>query len=113
MHHNVNDQAAFDPVFCPGDKSPQCQSIKSNPVQSFHPHYAEFTAMTVADGSTQLCVTNLESPKLDFRVHNQETITLEDDSNSYTGFYATGTIGAIDGCPVGLGITYVVSTNLP
>ncbi len=57
-------------------------------------------------------MTNLESPNLDFRV-NKETITLEDSSEAWTGFYATGTIGAIDGCPVGLGITSVVSTNLP
>jgi hypothetical protein len=113
LHHNINDQAAFDPIFCPDDKSPQCKSIKSSPVQSFHPHYAEFTELTVADGSRQLCVTNLESPKLDFRVHNQETITFEDESNTYTGFYATGTIGAIDGCPIGLGITSVVSDNFP
>lgn len=113
QHHRINDQAAFDGVFCPDDKSPQCQTIRSNPVQSFHPHYAEFTATDVGGAEPALCVTNLESPKLDFRVHNQETITLEDGTEEYAGFYAVGTIGAIDGCPVGLGITSVVSTNLP
>jgi len=114
LHHNINDQAAFDPVFCPEDKSPQCQAIRSNPVQSFHSHYAEFNVIDVdGEGDFQLCVTNLESPNLDFRANNQPTITLEDDSEDYAGFYVVGTIGAIEGCPVGLGITSVTSTNLP
>jgi len=116
LHHKVNDHQAFDPVFCAGDKNPTCKPIKSNPVQSFHPHYAEFTFTDHDDDvSTDdvLCVTNLVSPNLDFRVHNQDTITVEDSSTTYAGFYATGTIGAINGCPVGLGITSVISTNLP
>lgn len=114
LHHNINDQAAFDPIFCGDDKSPQCQAIRSNPVQSFHPHYAEFKFIDVdGQGNIQLCVTNLESPNLDFRVNNQQTITLEDDSEDYADYYAVGTIGAIEGCPVGLGITNIYSSNLP
>lgn len=116
LHHNVNDHQAFDPVFCLGDKNPTCKAIKSSSVQSFHPHYAEFT-VTDADNDVDtpdvLCVTNLESPVLDFRVHNQDVITVEDEDSTYAGFYATGTIGVIDGCPVGLGITNLFSTNLP
>lgn len=101
LHHGVNDHQAFE------------MSARSTPVQSFHPHIAEFTAIDVDDNPDTdpvLCVTKLESPALNFRVHNQETISVNLDE-TWGEFAATGTIGGVEGCPVELGITSVISTT--
>ncbi|MDH3277447.1 MAG: hypothetical protein OEL77_03500 [Nitrosopumilus sp.] len=105
IHHRINDQAAFDAVACPDDKSPQCQAIRSSPVQGFHPHRAFF--------DENFCVIGLESPKADFRVF-KDTLHLE--ASDLAGAAATGTIGdmGLDEdeepiCPIAnLGITELV-----
>ncbi len=84
IHHGVNDHQAFG------------KAAKSSPVQSFHPHRAYF--------DSNLCVIGLESPKTGFKV-NQNTVTLS--SSDVAVAAATGTIGPVDGCPVGLGVTNI------
>jgi len=86
IHHSVNDHQAFG------------KAAQSSPVQSFHPHKAHFDAA--------LCIIGLESPKADFKVQHK-TITLEASDEAFA--VATGTIGPRDECPIGLGITGVVT----
>ena len=104
IHHGVNDHQAFDAIACPPDKNPTCKAIKSTPVQSFHPHKAKF------DGA--FCVVGLESPKADFKAQHK-TITMEASDTAFA--VATGTIGERGECPIGLGITSLVTppTALP
>ena len=82
IHHLVNDHQAFG------------KDAKSTPVQGYHPHRAFF--------DSDFCVIGLQSPKADFRVKDN-TLQLASDDIAFLA--ATGTIGAVDGCPIGLGIT--------
>ena len=92
IHHGVNDHQAFG------------KAAKSSPVQSFHPHKAFF--------DENGCVIGLQSPKSAFSVKDN-VLTLESANTAFA--VATGTIGAVEGCPVGLGITSLVTepTALP
>ena len=94
IHHGVNDHQAFG------------KAAQSSPVQSFHPHVAYFDADN--------CIIGLESPKSDFRVQHN-TLTLEASDTAFA--VATGTIGTggHEACPLGLGITSLVTppTGLP
>jgi hypothetical protein len=92
IHHGVNDHQAFG------------KAAQSSPVQSFHPHKAFL--------DVNLCIVGLESPKSDFKVQHN-TLTLE--ATDMASAVATGTIGPREDCPIGLGITSLVTppTVLP
>ena len=92
IHHGVNDHQAFG------------KAAKSSPVQSFHPHKAFL--------DVNLCIVGLESPKSDFKVQHK-TLTLE--ATDTASAVVTGTIGPREECPIGLGITSLVTppTGLP
>jgi len=92
IHHGVNDHQAFG------------KAAQSSPVQSFHPHKAFF--------DENGCIIGLQSPKSPFSVKDN-VLTLKASDTAVA--VATGTIGAVEGCPVGLGITGVVTppTALP
>lgn len=92
IHHGVNDHQAFG------------KAAKSSPVQSFHPHKAFF--------DENGCVIGLQSPKSAFSIKDN-VLTLEASDIAFA--VATGTIGAVNECPLGLGITSLVTppTGLP
>jgi hypothetical protein len=96
IHHGVNDHQYVGSI--DNDPKPVNQSVRSTPVQSFHPHYAGFDG----DG----CLVGLESPKLDFRVKG-DTITFDTSDHPTVGFAVTGTIGLNSTCATGLQITHV------
>lgn len=95
IHHGVNDHQYVGSI--DSDPKPVNQSVRSTPVQSFHPHYASF------DGAG--CLVGLVSPKIDFNV-SKNTVSLDTSGVTPLGFAATGTIGPRPECTAtGLGIT--------
>ncbi len=72
---------------------------RSNPVQGYHPHDAAFDAA--------FCLIDITSPNLAFSAKDH-FVTVENDA--WTGFAATGTIGARAECGSGLGITGLFDT---
>ncbi len=91
IHHGVNDHQAFG------------KAAQSSPVQSFHPHKAYL--------DVNLCIVGLESPKSKFKV--QHTTLVMTSSQSESIAVATGTIGPRGECPIGLGITSLVTPPTP
>ena len=95
IHHGANDHQYVGSI--DNDPSPVNQNVRSTPVQSFHPHYANFDGLG--------CLVGLESPKIDFKVSGN-TITLDTSGVTPLGFAASGTIGVRSECTAtGLGIT--------
>lgn len=100
IHHGANDHQVVGAL--DDDPKPVNQGARSTPVQSFHPHYANF--------DSDFCLRGLVSPTIDFSAKNN-LVSLDTSDVTTNGFVITGTIGPRDECPLGLGIDGVDDHN--